>query len=146
MLLSPHHRVAPRRDYLVPVFLPQSRRQSQNPLRPLELIEPILSDADQKRIARTRNPAGARFAGLLFEHIPVSAQRSLPVTGDFIPVFAEKDSDGDAVAAVDLQLALDIRVVVAIEIADVEERARFREACEDRALADAIAAPCSGEN
>src|SRR5436305_5756632 len=74
----------------IPVFLPQPRREAQNPLHALELVEPVLHDGGEGRVAGADHAAGARLARLHAGQLAVARQGAVAVAGDLVAVLAEE--------------------------------------------------------
>src|SRR5262245_28209851 len=118
----------------------QPRRQAQEPLHALELVEPILGHARKWGVARSDHSGGAATR-LIHRHLPVFAQRPLAEAGCLEAILAEEDDHRHAIAAIDLQLALRIRMDVAVDVARLDDWGGFNEALKDRTLTRAVAAP-----
>ena len=128
------------------MLLPQPRRQPQYPLHPFEFIQPILRDLGEQRIARRDDAGRATCADLRRRQRSIFAQSPFAVASHFMAVFVEEYDHWHPVAAVDLEFLLNIRMGIAIEVSDFQNRRGLGEAVEDRALSRAIAAPGPGEH
>src|SRR5260370_41973925 len=95
--------------------------------------------------ATRRDPSWARRSVQRLLQVTIFAKCPFAITGDFVTFFAEKGDHGNAIAAIDLQFALNVGVGVAIQVSHFDRGRGLGEALEDRALARTIAAPRTGQ-
>src|SRR5262245_10631293 len=129
----------------IAVQLTQARRKAEQPLHALEFVQPILRDLGQKCVARRDEARRTARGGWVAHHLAIFVQRAFAVARHFVAVLAEKDDNRHAVAGVNLQRLLNVAVLVAVEVAHLDDRSGGREVLEDRTLVDAVAAPGAGQ-
>src|SRR6266566_3765476 len=106
----------------IPVLAPQAWREPQDQLHSFELVQPVLHDGELNGIGALDQAGGAGLAAQLSCKVPVLGEGALAVAAHFEPILGEEHDDRDAVAAVDLEFLLNIRMVVAVEVADLDSR------------------------
>src|SRR5262245_46177512 len=82
------------REGSVVVQAAQPRGQAQEPLHAFELVEPVLGDLDQERVARDRYAGGTRIARFFAHHLAVLGKGALAEAGSLETVLAEEHENG----------------------------------------------------
>ena len=127
------------------VNLPQTRGDSEEKLRALEFVEPVLRDGVEQRAIGREDARGAGRAELIDCQLPIFRDRAIAVPADLLAILAEKHDDRDSRAAADFQLSGEVGMSVSIEKAELDRAGRLSEMVEDRALIHAIATPRAGQ-
>src|SRR6185312_2593202 len=140
-------RVAAKRERSVVVPPTQARAEAQHELDSLELVEPVLKRLAEFVRIRRGEADGAGGAQLGAGEGAVAVQRAVAEGAAEFEILGQEDRDGDAVAAVELELVGQVAVLVAVDETQVDAiRIALGDPLEQGALLDAVAAPDAADN